>query len=85
MFGRLLSNKWFCYLEVLKVLHCVDRHTLEEILGADKWEDTSEMDNIWMGFRQSVFHGLCTLDLGNLNKVCEYANSQSLFKVPEVL
>lgn len=69
-------ENWYEYLEILKVVNCIDRPEMEEVLGVKNWRNKEEMDDIWKMFSTSVFHGLCVLDTENLNRLMEYAKDK---------
>lgn len=68
------------WLDVLKVINCMDVDEWFNALGVAEWYSSSEFDVIWHRYKkEGLFRALCEFDPDNLNKLLDYAVAKKAF------
>lgn len=71
------ETTWDDFLEVLKILNCMDMDEWVKALGSAEWPCYSDFDRLWGRYlHHGLFVALCELDTENYNKLMDYADQK---------
>lgn len=69
-----IKVNWGSYMDLLKVINCMDKKEWIEAINVADWPMPQSFERVWDHYKRfGLFESLCLLDEGNLNKLFDFA------------